>query len=397
MTEPVAESWFQRLFSYAFRPLFALMTLAAIILVLRWLHLYFTGVQSSGLAMPATHWHAHEMLYGLAGAAIAGFLLTAVAKWTNREPVQGLALQLLVLSWLAGRLLMAFSASVPTWLLLLGLVSFWLGLAFLMGRELLAANNKRNIKVVLLLAVFGMGELLFVLGFAEQSIRMATFLVVLMISLIGGRIIPAFTQNWLKFNRQDGPYPPAFNRFDLSVVVLMMLATLAWAWFPYAAITAALVTLAGLGLLVRLLRWQGWRTLKDPLMWSLHLGFAWVALGVLAMGVALWWQPAYVNAGLHALTIGGMMGLILAVAGRAALGHTGRILQAPFGLTLALLLLNGAALLRLFAPFSGGTYPYLLLGAGLLWCMAMLSFAWSYLPILLGPPKYSPLPLMQKG
>lgn len=377
----------QILFSYAFRPFFLLVGgYAALIGLAWWLHLEGLLIWSGEL--PAKARHGHEMLFGFAGGAIAGFLLTAVATWTRRPAVSGTVLVLLGAVWLLARL-SAFLPGPAGWSLwALASLSFWACLLALMAREVFTSRNTRNYKVLLLLLGFLAAETVFFargredFGLAEAGLRAGLFLILGMISLVGGRIIPAFTQNWLNL-RQPGRAPqlPAFDRHDQLSIAAMAAFALGHVLWPSAALTGVLGVVAGMVQLLRGLRWRGWLTLREPLLWILHLGFAWVAVGFLLLGLAALGWPRLHDAGLHALTYGAIGTLILGVAARVALGHTGRPLQASGAITLAFWLLTLGTLLRMLAAAGG----FLMTASIACWTAAFGLFLWRYTPVLLAP------------
>ncbi|MBV0932747.1 NnrS family protein [Marinobacterium weihaiense] len=375
------------IFSNGFRPLFVLATTQALLMLATWL-LFWSG----WLAPPATLvstvvWHGHEMLFGFVGAAIGGFLLAAVANWTGRKPVAGAPLMLLAASWLLARAVAFLGGDWPDGVNALGAVSYWLLLAFLFGRELIKAGNRRNLKVLVILAGFALLILAYHLHWlpALEVLHLTLVLVLMLLTLIGGRITPAFTRNWL--NRQEvrsTRMPAPFGLVDVAAAALTPVAGIIWVFWPAAMLTAVLLLLAGVAQLLRLWRWHGWQTRSEPLLLVLHIGYAWLGIGLLLLAgssAGLW----AMSAGLHALTVGAMGGMIMAVASRAALGHTGRELTAGPILTLAFVTLHLAALVRVLAALFPQGMMALIMVSGLLWLLAFALFAWRYLPILLGP------------
>lgn len=378
---------FNTVFGYAFRPLFALLALQGLLIIPYWA-LAWSGLLSlPSITVNPALWHGHEMLFGFAGAAIAGFLLTAVANWTKRPPVSGYSLLLLCSLWLLARVTWCvpnFSALPFAAALDLG---FDILLLALFARELIAADNRRNLKVAAVLLLYtavnaGMYFALFSgVSNPSQWLLAAIYLLILLINIIGGRVIPMFTGNWLRQNLPACRQPTTFNRFDLVVVVITALFMLA----ALAALPAAgmLGIIAGLAQLLRLLRWQGWNTRREPLLWSLHLGYAWLGIGLLLNGVALLGAVPS-SAGMHALTVGAISGLILAMSSRAALGHTGRVLTSHPLLTSTFVFINIAALTRVLAALFPGAH-ILLLAAAFAWVVALLTYCIRYFPILLFP------------
>lgn len=382
------------LFSYAFRPLFLLATLYAVVVVPVWVAGWL-GVAPMPVSLGTPiWWHAHEMIFGFAGAAIGGFALTAVATWTERPPVSGAPLIALSALWLVARL----SFFAPTSALLLPAIAADLGygilLAGLMSREVISVRSSRNYKVLGLLALLPVANLAFFFGlrtnasWTMSALFAGMWVVVLLINVVGGRIIPGFTRNWLRRRADEGmgasvKPPPAFARFDLLTTLSMVLfAVLQLASAPQSAIATVGLATGGL-LLVRLARWQGHLGASEPLVWVLHVGFAWLPVGFALLGLsALELVPR--TAGTHALTSGAITTMILAVSSRAALGHTGRPLQSHPLLTTSYLLITIAAITRVAATFGPGARELLLVSAAA-WTLGFGCFAWRYVPILTQP------------
>ena len=378
---------YELIFSNGFRPMFTLVALQALLVLGGWLAFWNGWLSAPGSLGTPLLWHGHEMLFGFVGAAIGGFLLAAVANWTGRRPVNGAALVVLAGCWLLARAVAWFGADWPP--LLNGLLAslYWVVLAVLFGRELIAAGNRRNLKVLGLLGLLALFSLAFHLQWLPplQVLHLVIVLVVMLLTLIGGRITPAFTRNWLS-RQSPAPsrLPAPFGRWDLAAALSTAVSGLAWVFWPQWGGAALLLTLAGCLQLGRVLRWCGWQTRAEPLLWVLHLGYGWIGVGLLLLagGSAGLWSA---SAGLHALTIGAMGGMIMAVASRAALGHTGRALVSTPLLTLAFICLHLAALVRVVAALWPALMLPLITLSGLLWLLAFVLFSWRYLPILLGP------------
>jgi uncharacterized protein involved in response to NO len=385
--EHTPRNHYEVIFSNGFRPMFTLVALQALLALGGWLAFW-----NGWLAAPETLgtpllWHGHEMLFGFVGAAIGGFLLAAVANWTGRRPVHGGALVLLVLCWLLARAVAWLGADWPALFNALAASLYWVVLAILFGRELIASGNRRNLKVLVLIGLFTLFSLAFHLQWLAplDILHLTLVLVLMLLTLIGGRITPAFTRNWL--NRQSPTperLPAAFGPLDTAAAVMTAISGLVWVFWPQSMAAAVLLALAGGLQLVRVLRWCGWQTRSEPLLWVLHLGYGWIGIGqlLLAGGSVGFWLS---SAGLHALTIGAMGGMIMAVASRAALGHTGRALESTPILTLAFVSLHLAALTRIVAALWPAVMPPLITLSALLWLLAFALFSWRYLPILLGP------------
>ncbi|WP_223176445.1 NnrS family protein [Sphingomonas lutea] len=371
-----------------FRPFFLGGAAWAIVALSVWLVVLATGA-SVPSAFDALTWHRHEMLFGFVGAVIAGFLLTAIPNWTGRLPIAGTPLAALFAFWLAGRVAVLFSAVAGAWLAAAIDVGFFLLLAFVGAREVLQAGN-RNLPVVGLVLLFGVVNGFDHAGAAglmdpDLAWKCAVALVIVLISLIGGRIVPSFTRNWLAKQgvRESLPLQP--NRFDLGVILLTALAFLAWITAPPGWFTGALFATAAAGQALRLARWKGWRTLADPLVLILHVGYAWVPIGLALLAAVDFGEPVPRSAAVHALTAGAMATMILAVMSRATLGHTGRELRAGAVTQAAYALVTVGALLRVTAPLGLIDYRLGMEIAGAAWIGAFLLFLVAYGPMLFGP------------
>jgi len=325
---PTHEAW--PLFSYGFRPFFLLGSIYAGLAILVWLPLFYGEITLSSVLAPRD-WHVHEMLFGYLPAVITGFLFTAIPNWTGRLPIRGKPLMGLVAVWLAGRVCVTFSA-LSGWLAaMLVDASFLLLVASAASREILAGSNWRNMKVVILLSLLLVANAAFHLeahfeGTAEVSIRLGIAVIVLLIALMGGRIVPSFTRNWL-VRENPGRLPAPFGRFDIVAIAVGALALLSWIVSPAGILSAGILAVAGLLHLVRLARWAGDRTTREPLLLILHIGYAFVPFGFLLNAAAALGQfPT--SGGIHAWMAGAAGVMTLAVMSRATLGHTGQQLTA---------------------------------------------------------------------
>lgn len=376
--------------SYGFRPFFLLGAIYAGLAILVWLPV-FMGELTLSSAFAPRDWHVHEMLYGYLPAIITGFLFTAIPNWTGRLPIQGKPLLVLVIVWLLGRLAVTCSAGIGWLAAMLIDVSFLTLITAAAAREILAGNNKSNLKVVALIALLLVGNIAFHLeahfnGMADYGIRAGIAVVVMLIVLIGGRIIPSFTRNWLA-RENPGRMPIPFGRFDVAVVVLSVLALFVWVVLPDGRPTGALLAVVGILHLIRLGRWAGDRTLRDRLVLILHLGYAFIPAGfLLAAASAAGFLPA--SAGLHAWMAGGAGVMTLAVMTRASLGHTGQALVASRwtqGIYAAVVI---AALARICAVVSSPEWSnHLLHLAAFAWAVAFIGFAVCFGPVLLSQTK----------
>jgi uncharacterized protein involved in response to NO len=380
-------------FSYGFRPFFFSGAILAALLIALWVP-WFLGLITIPSALPPVAWHTHELLFGYVPAIIAGFLLTAVPNWTGRLPVVGRPLMLLFSLWLAGRVAMTVSALVDPVALAVIVLAFPVALAAIIAREIVAGSNWRNLKVLAGVVLIGSAQALFHyeighFGRAVHGDRLAIGAIIMLIMIVGGRIVPSFTTNWLK-RENPGRQPAVFGLFDL---VAMIVAGIALATWVVAPVDTALETPAGLLLVAagvlqaaRLARWAGERTVAEPLVTVLHVAFAFVPAGFLLSGWALLAGDVAVrSAGIHAWTTGAVGMMTLAVMTRATRGHSGRPLTAPPSTVLIYGAAFLAALLRIAAAFLPGHAMALLAAAGLAWVLAFGGFAVAYGAMLVGP------------
>lgn len=372
-----------------FRPFFFGGALWAVIALAIWL-VAFVGAVQLPSAFDALAWHRHEMLFGFVGAIIAGFLLTAVPNWTGRLPIAGAPLAALFALWSAARLAVLFSAEIGLATAALLDVGFFLVLAALAAREVLESKN-RNLPVVGLIALFGLVNALDyagaagLLGDPDLAWKCAVALVIILISLIGGRIVPSFTRNWLSKQGVREGLPTQPGRVDIAVIGLTAFAFLAWITAPQGWLTGLLFAAAAAGQALRLARWKGWRTFADPLVLVLHVGYLWVPIGLALLAAVDLGAPIPRSAAVHAFTAGAMATMILAVMSRATLGHTGRKLRANAATQAAYALVTVGAVLRVAAPLGLLDYHMGMEVAGAAWMGAFLLFLAIYGPILLGP------------
>ena len=375
------------LFSAGFRPFFLLAALWSAIAVPVWLAAYVHGFAPS--AMPAMIWHAHEMIYGYAVASVAGFLLTAIPNWTGRLPLRGAPLAALAALWLAGRVALLLSATLGAAAAMLIDLAFTAVLMAAIARELVAGRNFRNLPMVAALALLFAGNLLVHLQALDLAYtaalgnRLGIATLAALIALVGGRIVPSFTRNWLVRMRPDVAPPASPSRLDLACLLLVVSGLAAWVGFPDSPIASGMQIVAGTAAAIRLSRWRGLATLREPLLAILHLGYGWLAFGLALLGLngLFGWLPP--SAGMHALTVGAVGTMTLAVMTRASLGHGGRPLTAGAGTSAIYVLVTLAAVLRLAAPLTGAQVVLVTSLAGFAWTVAFGLFAVLYAPLLL--------------
>ena len=380
------------LLSNGFRPFFLLGSIYAGLAILVWLPVCI-GELSLTTAFTPRDWHVHEMLYGYLPAVITGFLFTAIPNWTGRLPIQGTPLLGLVVLWLAGRVCVTFSAETGWLPAMLFDTSFLLLVAAAAAREIIVGRKWSNLNVVMMVVLLLAGNVAFHLeahfnGAADISIRIGIAVVVMLISLIGGRIIPSFTRNWLA-RENPGRLPVPFSRFDMLVVATSALVLVWWVFWPDDAATGYALALAGCLHVIRLGRWAGDRTWRERLVFILHVGYAFVPIGFLLNAAsAFGLVPA--GAGIHAWMAGAAGIMTLAVMSRATLGHTGQKLTASAS-TQAIYAAAIVAVLARICAVIEPTYSVPLLElAAFAWAAAFIGFAVCFGPVLVSYDKRRP-------
>lgn len=371
--------------SYGFRPFFFFGSLWAFAAMALWL-----AMLQGRLTLPTTfapvQWHVHELIFGYVPAVVAGFLLTAVPNWTGRLPVVGSPLLMLFLAWIAGRIAVIASDLIGAPIAAAIDLIFLAALGAVIAREIIAGNNTRNLKVLAVVALLWIANALFHAEAITGSTggygtRLGVAATVFLIQLIGGRIIPSFTRNWLA-RREAGRLPVVFDRFDTVTMAVSGLALGGWILVPSGFGTAVMAIAAALLNSVRLFRWAGYRTWAEPLVLILHIAYAFVPLGFLLLGLGIL-QPGMVSptGALHGWTAGAIGIMTLAVMTRATRGHTGQELTAAVPTLAIYALAITSALARIVAAFGILRDPMLTVSATA-WCLAFGGFLIVYGPLL---------------
>jgi uncharacterized protein involved in response to NO len=376
--------------SYAFRPFFLLNGLFAIAVISVWL----MALHGIGLApIPATmlYWHGHEMVVGFGMAAMAGFVLTAVATWTDRPPLRGKLLGMLVFSWLLGRLTMMAATQLPYWLVASVDTIFPFLLVLLVGREVVGGSSRRNYPIVgitLLLAVlnllYHLGIMRILPGMDRLALYFLIHLLLLMITVIAGRIIPNFTANWLRAQGHDR-LPENHPLTDGITVAATLAIGVSVSLTPFGPVTGILAMVAALSHAVRLARWRGLATTSEPLLFVLHVAYLWLPVGYALTALAAFGLVFPATAALHALTMGAIGNMILAVTSRVALAHTGRSLHAPRLIVISYAILNAAVVARILSPLNSGLSVEMIDLSALGWIVTFAIFTGVYWPVLTRP------------
>jgi uncharacterized protein involved in response to NO len=334
--------------------------------------------------MAPVYWHAHEMIVGFAMATIAGFTLSAVATWTGRPAVNGLPVLWLVVTWLLGRIAMVCSqALAPIAVISLDML-FPLSLCYLLAREIIVARSARNYKVVAIVFALAGFNLLFHLGPAREALQLLVHTILLLVALIGGRIIPNFTANWLR-GQGAKRLPKSNPTIDRIALTLSVFAGVFAALLPDHFLVAALLLLTATVHGIRVSQWHGMQTYRNPLLFVLHLAYWWLPVGYAMLGLAYLGIVFPPGAALHALTMGSIGTFVFAMLTRVPLGHTGRSLQASRLTVFAYAIFTLAVVARILASIWPVAFMALLYLSAAAWCLAFAAFTWVYWSLLTRP------------
>jgi len=383
------------LFSYGFRPFFLASALWAIASLDLWVAYLSFGIPVAS-DYGTVYWHAHEMLFGFAPAVLAGFLLTAIPNWTGRLPIAGRPLAVLFAIWCAGRIAMLLSGSIGI-VLASAVDSLFLPVMLVIcAREVVAGKKWKDLKVIAGLFILSLANLVFHIQVIEGSgpelaIRLGIGAYVLLVTIVGGRILPSFTRNWInQFGRTDFPVP--YNSFDAATIIIGAVALVLWASVPDSTATCGTAGVAAILNTIRLARWRGWTTWPEPILFVLHAAFIFVPFGFAAIALqASGWLPEV--GVLHIFAIGTISMMMLAVMTRATRGHTGRRLKSSRMTNISYVLLGCVALVRPLAELVPALSTEILAAAAIGWTAAFGLFVVEHAPLLWSGRK----PLTMKG
>ncbi len=363
--------------SLGFRPFF-LMAMTFLPMVTIYFVLSFEGIfQTSNLSWDIINWHRHEMVFGYSSAVIAGFLLTAVPNWTGQPTPKGFKLALLCGFWILGRLAMLLSAFLPKYVVAIIDIPFYFLVATAILPALINSNNKRNYFFLVLLVFQSIANSVMHFGDPELGMRMGLNIIVLIMLIIGGRVIPFFTENAknLKIIRDQ--------RIEKIAMYCAIGAAILDIWRFAPILSGFALLLAAISNLWRFVQWKTAKTLDEPLLWILHIGYFWLVVGMLLKSLDLFGFHIPNAVANHAFTIGGIATLTMGMMARVSLGHTGRPLKVHNTIILAFIMVNMAAFLRVFWVWilPNQTFTIYLFSATLLSLSFILMLA-IYFPIL---------------
>lgn len=371
-----------------FRPFYSLASIFAIVALIAWLSV-FAGFLNTGDYLHSVVWHSHEMLFGFSAAVIAGFLFTAVRNWTGLPTPTGVTLAGIAALWVLARVLIIKG---PATLAAIVDVLFLPAVALTIAFPIVRSKNVRNYKVLAILFALTVSNGVFhlaSLGYVQPSLsRVSLFvsidIIVVLMALVGGRVIPAFTKNAVPEASSRHNFWVEFVTFAAMMAVILV-AALSGAWNPPAFSMVVLFTVVAAAHATRLALWDPLKTIDKPLLWMMPAAYSWIPFAFLLRALAAE-NIVPTSAWVHAITMGAISGLMLAMMMRSSLGHTGRKLVASRLDMAAFLLLQLAAIVRVVASIGAGeAYRSWVVVSGVLWVSAFLLFVVRYLPMLSGP------------
>ncbi len=389
MSDAVSQNAHQQglpFWSHGFRPFFFSAALFAGIAIPVWV-LMQTGTYDLEGTIPQRAWHIHEMIFGFLACVMTGFLLTALPNWTDSPPMSGVPLMGLLTVWVIGRLAMSLPWFSPLLSVLVDSV-FLVVVAVIVWQKIMAAKAWDRLPMGVLISLFASANVLFHVLWMSQTVvdvavRMALTIMMVLLALIGGKIIPSFTEDFFA-EKAVVKQLAAFSSFDGFSILLLVVTGVAWMIAPEATGVGYAFLSAGVLHLFRLTRWYGWLTASEPLVLILHIGYGWLAMSFLILGTSILGIGIDQEDALHALTAGAVGVMTLAVMTRASLGHTGRAKHAGSLTLIIFLLVNVGAALRVFGPSLEWLGDRSLVWAGGCWSGAYLLFAMGYGHMLFG-------------
>ena len=372
-----------------FRPFFLSGALLSIGLILYWSLAYFKGAMPEGFFNPI-YWHAHEMIYGFAISIVAGFLLTSTASWTNTKAMSGKKLKILFCLWAFGRLAMTlslFSLPIPSFIYSLIDLLFIPMLVLGLAPPLIKSKKITNLQFVPILSILVIGNILTHLSaleiidykYASKGIYLGVNLILIIMVIISGRVIPFFTSNAI-----PGVQPKTWPWVEYAVMIGVWSYVLL-DFLDQPVLKGWVAGVCGLLSLVRISGWRSFKTLGNPLVWILHLGYLWIAIGFILVFVSEVMGVLPLSVAIHAFTAGAMGTFIIGMMSRVSLGHTGRTLKLEKGFVFSYIFLTLSGVVRVVSGFFPNGYSHGILTAGVLWVLSFLLFIIYYANSLLTP------------
>ena len=384
--EPALKERNFALFDLAFRPLFLCGSIFSIVAIFIWAGI-FSGHLHLNVFGGGLWWHIHEMLFGFVCAIIMGFLLTAVQNWTSQKSISHFPLLTLVLLWLSARLALLFPSVLPSWLISLLDISFLPTAAFFFIHPIIKAKLWRNLiflplLIALTLANVAMHYSVHIEDFSIilPASKTAVLVVAMIMSIMGGRVIPMFTANGT-----GTPKAKEINWLEkgaLGSLLLVLIFNSGLISLPNMMNALLLFTAASFHY-IRVIRWRFWTTLRTPLVWSLHLSYSFIPTGLLFFGISQISDVISTSQAIHTITVGAMGMMILSMISRVTLGHTGRPIQVGRLMTSAFIIFFLATLVRIFGALFTDDNLLIIISSALFWAGAYALFVFKYAPILI--------------
>ncbi len=373
------------IFGRGFRPFFLLGALYSIFNLLMWGGFYAGFIVPPSVFSDPVLWHAHEMIYGFSIAIISGFLLTAIANWTGTAPTKHLPLAGLCLLWISGRIVMNFEMGLPSIIIFTIEGAFIPALIIILSIPLLKNWNKRNFIFLALLSFLSICNIICLVTEDRYALYSAILIIIAIISLIGGRVIPAFTVSALRQKGHNVTQTPQMKLDVLALLSLLSLIIILIVIGTDGIILAIMAFISSFIHALRMRRYHTRKTLNDPIVWILHAGYAWVIVGLFLIGISALSSLPF-SIALHALTVGAIGSMTLGMMCRVTLGHTGRNLIATKLTILSFVLMQCLALIRvggaILYPESMSLWISL---SAFLWSICFGLYIFVYAPILWQP------------
>lgn len=375
------------MFELAFRPYFLLGAFTSIVALIIWLSALNDAFTFDSSGLTPTIWHAHEMIFGFAATVAVGFILTAVQTWTGLPSLSRRPLVLLIILWIVARLSFWVNTEESIYVGIILQSLWWLSVTFCYAKLVIAAQNRRNYLFIPMLVLMGLLNIallvLDITGHSQLALhlsRSGVMLFTLLITVVGGRVIPFFTVRGAK--TLPIKVPAVFEYINLIAVIISVVVYALGPNIVSSIVFSVVMLITGSLQMIRIGFWRTHKTLSVSLLWSLHLSYFLMALGTLLLGASQLHLGVQVSSALHLITIGAIGLMILSMMSRVSLGHTGRVLQPKAIMSLAFILIFCAAIIRIIFPYFGLMFEAWALSV-LLWVIAYLIFLYIYTPILI--------------
>lgn len=377
------------LWQLTFRSFFLAGSLFSALSIALWLFFLTGTMKTTQVFMPSVAWHAHEMIFGFAALIAVGFILTAVQTWTGKPSITGLPVILLLLMWALIRVLLLANTQLSVLWALALTFAWWCSVVSIYARIVVSAKNRRNYLFIPLITVLGLlnvTTLSFSLLEQHQTslhiARSAVLMFTMIMAVVGGRVIPFFTVRGANTQVKDSI---VWLEKALLPISILGISVFIIGYFLEIPLTPAVFMItAGCLHLIRMTRWSSVKTVSVPLLWSLHLSYAFMGIGLISLGLSYHVASLQFSAALHLITVGAIGLMIIAMMSRVSLGHTGRLLKVKQKIVVAFTLIVLAAISRFLLPHLGLSFEAWIVSAAC-WVIAFFIFFINYWPVLTTP------------